>query len=48
MMKHRNYYVQIGIVSLGAECAQEHCPGIYTRVTHFLDWIKKNRHNKMG
>ena len=31
-----------------AECAQEHWPGIYTRVTHFLDWIKKNRHNKMG
>jgi secreted trypsin-like serine protease len=30
-----------GIVSGGHECALENVPGFYTRVTRFVDWIKK-------
>ena len=30
-----------GIVSGGHQCALENVPGFYTRVTRFVDWIKK-------
>ena len=30
-----------GIVSGGHQCHLENVPGFYTRVTRFVDWIKK-------
>ena len=30
-----------GIVSGGHQCGLENVPGFYTRVTRFIDWIKK-------
>ncbi|XP_069686150.1 venom protease-like [Periplaneta americana] len=32
-------YYQIGIISGGIGCARENVPGLYSRVSEFLDWI---------
>lgn len=37
-LKNGTFYL-IGIVSYGYRCAQPGFPGIYTRVSEFLDWI---------
>ncbi|XP_023559955.1 transmembrane protease serine 11G [Octodon degus] len=36
----RNIWYIIGIVSWGIGCGKENKPGLYTKVTHYRDWIK--------
>jgi len=35
-------YFQVGVTSHGAGCAQPDSPGVYSRVSKFLSWIKTN------
>jgi serine protease immune response integrator len=35
-----NLYYVVGITSFGKGCASKTTPGVYTRVSHFLDWIE--------
>ncbi|XP_075223836.1 uncharacterized protein LOC142325689 [Lycorma delicatula] len=42
MLKKDNHWMQIGIVSFGNKCGEPGYPGVYTRVTQYLDWIDAN------
>ncbi|KAK6621976.1 hypothetical protein RUM44_001783 [Polyplax serrata] len=42
MLRKDNRWLQIGIVSFGNKCGEPGYPGVYTRVTKYLDWIKQN------
>ena len=37
----KKYYV-VGLVSFGVRCATPGFPGVYSRVSFFVDWILRN------
>jgi secreted trypsin-like serine protease len=39
--KSNDVWVHVGIVSYGEECALAEYPGVYTKVSRYMDWIKK-------
>uniref|UniRef100_A0A1L8DQG0 CLIP domain-containing serine protease n=2 Tax=Nyssomyia neivai TaxID=330878 RepID=A0A1L8DQG0_9DIPT len=36
------YWYCVGLVSFGLSCGLEGWPGVYTEVTHYIDWISEN------
>lgn len=42
MLKKGGRWIQIGIVSFGNKCGEPGTPGVYTRITGYLDWIEQN------
>ncbi|XP_048505575.1 proclotting enzyme isoform X2 [Athalia rosae] len=42
MLRAEGRWMQVGIVSFGNKCGEPGYPGVYTRVTEYIDWIKNN------
>lgn len=42
MLRTDGRWIQIGIVSFGNKCGEPGYPGVYTRVTEYIDWIKSH------
>ena len=41
MCEESGRWLQVGVVSGGYECGNPQFPGIYSRVSYFMDWIRE-------
>lgn len=42
MMRVDTRWVQLGIVSFGNKCGEPGYPGVYTRLSEYVDWVRDN------
>ena len=42
MVQERGVHILVGVVSSGIGCGSKAFPGVYSRVSSYVDWI--NRH----
>lgn len=42
MLQLDSHWIQLGIVSFGNKCGEPSYPGVYTRVSEYMDWIREN------
>merc|ERR1719220_1623769 len=45
--KSSNSWFQVGVVSVGKDCGHAEYPGIYARVSEYLEWIRSNTDDSM-
>ncbi|XP_055309086.1 proclotting enzyme [Sitodiplosis mosellana] len=46
MMRFESKWLQLGIVSFGNKCGEPGYPGVYTRVSEYIEWIQENTKDK--